>query len=107
LHRLSQSSIRLKRNRAGLDRSAGENGENQRQLAAKVGKFTWQQIMNSFETFCLALLASLAKVEAQKISERTKAGTGKPRLILSYAKRWLQEAAEVGAHAAGKDLGSR
>jgi DNA invertase Pin-like site-specific DNA recombinase len=63
----------------------------------------------------LALLASLAKVEAQKISERTKAGmararakgkhVGRPALGEELRQRLASRVAEVGAYAAAKELG--
>jgi len=63
----------------------------------------------------LALLASLAKVEAQKISERTKAGMararakgkriGRPAIDRELQQRIADRAAEVGAYAAAKELG--
>ena len=63
----------------------------------------------------LALLASLAKVEAQKISERTKAGMarakakgkriGRPALSDELRLRLSERVAEVGAYAAARELG--
>lgn len=63
----------------------------------------------------LALLASLAKVEAQKISERTKAGMararakgkriGRPTLPQELQAKLAARVAEVGAYAAAKELG--
>jgi DNA invertase Pin-like site-specific DNA recombinase len=63
----------------------------------------------------LALLASLAKVEAQKISERTKAGMararakgkhiGRPALDADLRQQLAVRVAEVGAYAAAKELG--
>src|SRR5712671_6207658 len=60
----------------------------------------------------LALLASLAKVEAQKISERTKAGMlrarakgkriGRPALSEELRQQLASRVAEVGAYAAAK-----
>ena len=62
----------------------------------------------------LALLASLAKVEAQKISERTKAGMararakgkriGRPALSQELQQQLAARAAEVGASAAAKEI---
>ena len=63
----------------------------------------------------LALLASLAKVAAQKISERTKAGMararakgkriGRPAIDAQLRQQLVARAAEVGAYAAAKELG--
>ena len=63
----------------------------------------------------LALLASLAKVEAQKISERTKAGMararakgkriGRPAIDADLRQKLAARVAEVGAYAAAKELG--
>jgi len=63
----------------------------------------------------LALLASLAKVEAQKISERTKAGMlrakakgkriGRPAISADLRLKIASRVAEVGAYAAAKELG--
>jgi len=63
----------------------------------------------------LALLASLAKVEAQKISERTKAGMararakgkhiGRPAIGEELRLKIAVRVAEVGAYAAAKELG--
>ena len=63
----------------------------------------------------LALLASLAKVEAQKISERTKAGMararakgkriGRPTISPELRLRIAERSAEVGPYAAAKELG--
>ena len=63
----------------------------------------------------LALLASLAKVEAQKISERTKAGMararakgkriGRPTISVELRQRLAVRVAEVGAYAAAKEVG--
>ena len=64
----------------------------------------------------LALLSSLAKVEAQKISERTKAGMakarskgikiGRPRLGIEVRQKIAQRAAEGETpYAIAKDLG--
>jgi DNA invertase Pin-like site-specific DNA recombinase len=63
----------------------------------------------------LALLASLAKVEAQKISERTKAGMarakakgkriGRPPVETNLRSKIASRVAEVGAYAAAKELG--
>jgi DNA invertase Pin-like site-specific DNA recombinase len=63
----------------------------------------------------LALLASLAKVEAQKISERTKAGMARarakgkhidrPAIDAELRQRLASRVAEVGAYAAAKELG--
>jgi DNA invertase Pin-like site-specific DNA recombinase len=63
----------------------------------------------------LATLASLAKVEAQKISERTKAGLararakgkrlGRPALSEELRQQLATRVAEVGAYAAAKELG--
>jgi hypothetical protein len=40
----------------------------------EVSRLTYRLTMNFFGIFLLALLASLAEVEAQKISDRTKTG---------------------------------
>ena len=63
----------------------------------------------------LALLASLAKVEAQKISERTKAGMakarakgkriGRPPVETNLRSKIASRVAEVGAYQAAKELG--
>ena len=63
----------------------------------------------------VALLASLAKVEAQKISERTKAGMararakgkriGRPAIDAQLRQQSVARVAEVGAYAAAKALG--
>jgi DNA invertase Pin-like site-specific DNA recombinase len=63
----------------------------------------------------LALLASLAKVEAQKISERTKAGMararakgkriGRPAIDAQRRQQLVARVAEVGGYAAAKELG--
>jgi DNA invertase Pin-like site-specific DNA recombinase len=63
----------------------------------------------------LSLLASLAKVEAQKISERTKAGMararakgkriGRPTLAPELQEQLREKVAEVGAYAAARELG--
>lgn len=64
----------------------------------------------------LALLSSLAKVEAQKIAERTKAGMarakakgiriGRPRLDIELRQKIAQRAAEgQSAYAIAKALG--
>jgi hypothetical protein len=63
----------------------------------------------------LALLASLAKVEAQKISERTKAGMlrarargkriGRPAIGEDLRQQLAARVAEIGAYKAAKDLG--
>ena len=65
----------------------------------------------------LALLASLAKVEAQKISERTKAGMarakakskriGRPAISEELRQQLAARVAEVGAYAAAKRIWSR
>jgi len=62
----------------------------------------------------LALLASLAKVEAQKISESTKAGMararakgkriGRPTISPELQQRIADRSAEVDAYAAAKEL---
>jgi resolvase-like protein len=62
----------------------------------------------------LALLASLAKVEAQKISERTKAGMararlkgrriGRPALAEDLRSKLAARVAEVGAYQAAKEF---
>jgi DNA invertase Pin-like site-specific DNA recombinase len=62
----------------------------------------------------LALLASLAKVEAMKISERTKAGIararakgkriGRPTISQELQEQLREKVAEVGAYAAAKEL---
>jgi DNA invertase Pin-like site-specific DNA recombinase len=61
----------------------------------------------------LALLASLAKVEAQKISERTKAGMararlkgkriGRPTISSELRLRIAERSATVGAYQAAKE----
>ena len=63
----------------------------------------------------LALLASLAKVEAQKISERTKAGMararakgkriGRPAIDADLREQLAVRVAEVGAYQAERELG--
>jgi len=63
----------------------------------------------------LALLASLAKVEAQKISERTKAGMarakakgkhiGRPAISEELRSKFESRVAAVGVYAAAKELG--
>ena len=63
----------------------------------------------------LALLASMAKVEAQKISERTKAGMlrarargkriGRPAIGEDLRQQLAARVTEVGAYAAAKELG--
>jgi DNA invertase Pin-like site-specific DNA recombinase len=63
----------------------------------------------------LAILASLAKVEAQKISERTKAGMararakgkriGRPAIDADLRQQLASRVAEVGVYAAAKELG--
>lgn len=63
----------------------------------------------------LALLASLAKVEAQKISDRTKAGMararakgkaiGRPAIPDDLRAKIVSRVAEVGAYQAAKELG--
>jgi DNA invertase Pin-like site-specific DNA recombinase len=62
----------------------------------------------------LALLASLAKVEAQKISERTKAGMararakgkriGRPAIDTQLRQQLVARVAEVGAYVPLKNL---
>jgi len=63
----------------------------------------------------LALLASLAKLEAQKFSERTKAGMararakgkriGRPAISPELQQKIADRSAEVGSYAAAKELG--
>src|SRR5262249_29631945 len=63
----------------------------------------------------LALLASLAKVEAQKISERTKAGMararakgiriGRPTLSKDLRSKIVKRVSEVGVYQAARELG--